>query len=449
MGKYQGYEKYKDSGVEWLGEIPEHWNIQKFIRAAFFQEGPGLRNWQFADNGIRVICVTNITEKGIDFSSYQKFIEQEDYEKNYKHFTVKNNDLLLSSSGNSWGKVAEYNSDEIVVLNTSTIRINEHETSCADRVFLKWTLQSFCLREQLSLLMTGSCQPNFGPSHLAKTIIAIPPLDEQKTIARFLDYKTKQIDDLIAKKEALIEKLDEKRTALISHAVTKGLDPNVPMRDSGVEWLGEIPKHWKPVKLKYICSLLRDGTHLPPPRVDNGIPLLSVRNIINNCFVNLEDDSLISEKDFQELNKSFQVLENDILLAIVGATLGKVAIVKKMPRFTIQRSLAVLRSKAGVCVHKFLFYFIKSPDFQKLLWLNTGFSAQPGIYLGSLANFFVPIPPIAEQAKIITYLDQKITQIDQQKDKIKEAIERLKEYRTALITNAVTGKIDVRQVPIS
>ncbi|MBE9249652.1 restriction endonuclease subunit S [Dolichospermum sp. LEGE 00240] len=210
----------KDSGIEWLGEIPKHWEVQKFIRAAFFQEGPGLRNWQFSDNGIRVICVTNITDKGIDFSNYQKFIEQEDYEKNYKHFTVRKNDLLLSSSGNSWGKVAEYLSDEIVILNTSTIRINQHENLCTDRVFLKWILQSVCLREQLSLLMTGSCQPNFGPSHLAKTIITIPPLEEQQKIAEYLDQKTAQIEEQKTKIQQAIEILKEYRTALITNAVT-------------------------------------------------------------------------------------------------------------------------------------------------------------------------------------------------------------------------------------
>ncbi|MFM6134425.1 MAG: restriction endonuclease subunit S, partial [Sphaerospermopsis kisseleviana] len=177
------------------------------------------------------------------------------------------------------------------------------------------------------------------------------------------------------------------------------------------------------------------GTHAPPPRVnDNGIPLLSVRNIVNDKFINLDDDSLISEEAFQELNRSFKVCENDILLAIVG-TLGKVAVVEKMPTFTIQRSLAVLRTQEKKCLFKFLFYFIKSPDFQKLLWINTGFSAQPGIYLGSLANFFVLIPPIIEQKEIIKYLDTKTAEIEEQKTKIQQAIDLLKEYRTALITN--------------
>jgi type I restriction enzyme, S subunit len=312
--------------------------------------------------------------------------------------------------------------------------------------YIAWNfLSRHVLEGQLYLAKSRAAQPHLNAEELGNTVIAIPPLDEQELIAHFLDRKTSQIDALIAKKEALLEKLDEKRTALISHAVTKGLDPNAPTEDSGVEWLGDIPEHWTPIKLEYLCSLLRDGTHLPPPRVTIGIPLLSVRNIINDKFVNLDDDSLISEEDFKELNKSFEVHENDIVLATVGATLGKVAIIEKMPRFTIQRSIAVLRPKKKKCLFKFLFYFLKSPDFQKLLWLNTGFSAQPGIYLGSLSNFFILVPPLIEQEKIVECLDQKTADIDLQKTKIKEAIALSKEYRTALITNAVTGKIDVRK----
>lgn len=214
----------KDSGVEWLGEIPEHWKVNKFLRLAFFQEGPGLRNWQFTDDGIKVICVTNITDKGIIFDNYSKFIDQEDYCKNYKHFTVNFGDLLLSSSGNSWGKVAEYLEKETVILNTSTIRINQSSKGEYYKIFIKWILQSDAAREQLVLLMTGSCQPNFGPSHLAKLLVPVPPLPEQEKIAQFLDRETSKIDNLITKTRTSIDHLKEYRTALISAAVTGKID---------------------------------------------------------------------------------------------------------------------------------------------------------------------------------------------------------------------------------
>ena len=156
----------KDSDVEWLGEVPEHWKVTKLGQLAFMQEGPGLRHWQFKDQGTRVICVTNITEDGIDFTRLEKFISNSEYSQGYQRFTVQANDILLSSSGNSWGKVASYRGQEKVILNTSTIRLNELGDRPLIQDFLKYFLTSENCREQLGIAMTGSCQPNFGPSHL-------------------------------------------------------------------------------------------------------------------------------------------------------------------------------------------------------------------------------------------------------------------------------------------
>jgi type I restriction enzyme S subunit len=443
MGNYQGYQKYKDSGVVWLGDIPEHWITQKFIRVAFFQEGPGLRNWQFADNGIRVICVTNITDKGIDFSSYQKFIEQEDYEKNYKHFTVKKKDLLLSSSGNSWGKVAEYDSDEIVILNTSTIRINEHENLCVDRVFLKWILQSFCLREQLGLLMTGACQPNFGPSHLAKTIISIPPLNEQEKIAQFLDYKTKQIDELIKKKETLIEKLDEKRTAIISHAVTKGLDSSVPIKDSGVEWLGDIPEHWEVIKVKHLTKILRGKfTHRPrndPRFYDGQHPFIQTGDVANaNKFI-MEYTQTLNENGYA-VSKEFP---SGTLVMTIAANIGDMAILNFNACFP-DSIVGFLPSKMTDIFFLYHLFSSMKKQFLSTAVLNT----QLNLNVERISNIFTVIPPLKEQLQITDFLNKEMQKLDLQKAKIKEAIELLKEYRTSLITNAVTGKIDVSQIAV-
>jgi len=218
------HPKLKPSGIEWLGDIPEHWKVVRFGRCAFFQEGPGLRNWQFMDTGVRVICVTNITDSGIDFFSYEKFISEEEYLETYRHFTVMKGDLLLSSSGNSWGKVAEFQSDEPSILNTSTIRINCNRARTFSRSFLKWLLQADSTRKQLGVFMTGSCQPNFGPSHLARVLVPLPSPDEQSAIADYLDQETAKIDRMVEKVETAIERLQEYRTALINAAVTGKID---------------------------------------------------------------------------------------------------------------------------------------------------------------------------------------------------------------------------------
>ena len=147
-----------DSGVEWLGEVPKHWIVTKLGQLAFMQEGPGLRTWQFKRHGIRVICVTNITERGINFEKLEKFISEEEYLQSYKHFTVDRGDILLSSSGNSWGKVASYKNKEKTILNTSTIRLKELPHKPLALAYIKNFLLSEPCKEQLGVAMTGSCQ---------------------------------------------------------------------------------------------------------------------------------------------------------------------------------------------------------------------------------------------------------------------------------------------------
>jgi type I restriction enzyme S subunit len=214
----------RDSGVEWLGEVPEHWEVTKLGQLAFMQEGPGLRTWQFKDQGTRVICVTNITEQGINFSKLEKFISDEEYLQSYQHFTVNPGDILLSSSGNSWGKVAKYEGEEKVILNTSTIRLNElrHKPLALD--YIKNFLHSEACREQLGVAMTGSCQPNFGPTHLKEIRTPIPPEREQYEISEYIAQQLFKFDQPLLACEQAIQLMQERRTALISAAVTGKID---------------------------------------------------------------------------------------------------------------------------------------------------------------------------------------------------------------------------------
>jgi type I restriction enzyme S subunit len=164
--------------------------------------------------------VTNITDEGISFSNFEKFISEKEYLSGYRHFTVAKGDLLLSSSGHSWGKVASYDADEPVILNTSTIRVNEGADGKIALSLLRWILLSEGTREQLRLAMTGSCQPNFGPSHLAKLQMVVGPPDEQKLIAKFLDGVTTSISRSKSSIQNEIDKLIELRSTLIANAVT-------------------------------------------------------------------------------------------------------------------------------------------------------------------------------------------------------------------------------------
>ena len=274
----------------------------------------------------------------------------------------------------------------------------------------------------------------------------LPPLEEQTQIANYLNQKTTELDTLIANKEQLIKLLEEERTAMINQAVTKGLDPNVPMKDSGIDWLGEIPEHWTFSKMKFICDFILDGTHGTHQRVDEGYRLLSVRNIINGEFKFRDDDSRVAVADYEAISSRFKIQSNDIQLAIVGATLGKVALINEITEdFVTQRSLATIRTLDSICNAYFLFFYIKSVSFQSYLWLNTGFSAQPGVYLGTLNNCSVPLPSLLEQNEIVNYIKNNEKRLDNLLDMASQEINLLKEYKTALIGEVVTGKVDVRQ----
>ena len=188
------------------------------------------------------------------------------------------------------------------------------------------------------------------------------------------------------------------------------------------------------------------GTHLPPPRTDTGVPLMSVRNIIDGRFVRRPDDSFISEEDYKLLAQSFEVRQNDVLLAIVGATLGKVAVVEAMDPFHIQRSLAVFRPRHEILYHGFLEIFLRGPQLQRHLWQSVAFSAQPGIYLGFITNIPLPVPPLPEQLAICEAVRTECIPVDTAITGLEREIKLLREYRTRLVADVVTGKLDVREV---
>jgi len=292
----------------------------------------------------------------------------------------------------------------------------------------------------------GTAQPFVKVSETLAKQWSFPPVNEQRAIAAFLDRETARIDALIEKKRLLIELLHEKRGAALSGAMLGNLDGGSSFVSPLAAWMGALPSGWKPLPIKYACSLLKDGTHLPPPRVSEGVPLLSVRNIIDGQFVLRVDDSNISEADYEDLCRAFVPRPKDVLLAIVGATIGKTALVPDgLGPFHVQRSLAVLRTRASVMKPEWLHLVFQTKQFRELLLQHVGYSAQPGIYLGSLANFMVPTPPLAEQEAICKRLNASLSAIDQAAESTRRSVALLDERRAALIAAAVTGQIDVRE----
>ena len=431
MGKYNAYEKYQDSGVEWLGEIPEHWEVIpiKFLLSMPITDGPH-ETPELFDDGIPFISAEAIKNDKINFDKKRGYISIEEHQRFAKKYKPKYGDVYMVKSGATTGNVARVQTHEEFNIWSplAALRPNQQKTKTD---FLFYTIKSKPFFYSVEQSWSFGTQQNIGMGVIANIKITFPPLPEQQAIANFLDYKTKQLDALIAKKETLLEKLDEKRTAIISHAVTKGLDPNVPMKDSGIEWLGEIPEHWEVKNLRYACEFLNKRR----------IPLSSEERGAMSC----KDYPYYGASGIIDYVENFIFDEPTILIAEDGANL--------LSRSTPLAFIAEGKYWVNNHAHILRPFFGEFKYWANLLciikydcWI-TG-SAQPKLTKDNLASIKLPCPPIIEQGEIRNYLEKKTSKIDQQKAKIQQAIDRLKEYRTALITNAVTGKIDVRQVSI-
>jgi type I restriction enzyme, S subunit len=286
MGKYRGYEKYKESGVEWLGEIPDSWGIIPFNFLINTRKGIAFKSSDFIDAGCRVIKASDIKNHSILESNIYL---DDHFKKEYPKAVLQEGEIVLSTVGSiptvknsAVGQVGIVPKNlSQCLLNQNTVIFKANEKKLLNK-FLFYILISNRYRDHLDLYAHGTAnQASLNISDMLSFKSAIPPLDEQESIAHFLDRKTSQIDTLIAKKEALLEKLDEKRTALISHAVTKGCDRTVPMKDSGVEWLGDIPEHWNVRRLRY-TGTCQNGVSNGADYFGSGYPFVNYTDVYAN-----------------------------------------------------------------------------------------------------------------------------------------------------------------------
>ena len=313
--------------------------------------------------------------------------------------------------------------------------------------FLYYFLASSITKERVKRLVSTTTYPNLKVDDYVDNSIPIPcSYDEQTQIANFLNHKTQQIDELISVKERKIELLQEYRASLIHEAVTKGLDPNVEMKPSGVEWIGNVPKHWEVKKIKYLARLISKGTTpttIGREILDHGeIRFIKAENIVDNQ-VKLDPEYYIDEETNQMLKRS-QLRENDILFVIAGATIGKVSVVRRehLPANTNQ-AVSFIRPH-GKELPEFIYHWLQSDYIQQTIWREVVQSAQPNLSMEDLGNLYIPYPSIAEQERIVDYISNKIRSIAQLLQQVYRQFELLKEYRQSLISAVVTGKIDVR-----
>lgn len=440
--KIKPYPRYKPSGVEWLGDVPEHWEVKKFTRNIDFQEGPGIMAVDFQDEGTPLLRIRNIQDKTVDLSNCN-YLDPEKVSSNWKHFKCKKGDLLISGSA-STGMVCEVTEESTgAIPYTGIIRLwPATKAICKD--FIRWTVSSLSFESQISIYQAGSTIQHFGPEHLRKMRITLPSLPEQQAIAAFLDRQTGTIDALIARKQQLLELLKEQRTAMISSAVTKGLNPKVKMKPSGVEWLGDVPEHWKMKKMRYIFSFRSGGTPSTenPLFWDGHIPWVSSKDMKTFFIEDTEDH--ITEDAVKE--SATTIMPTGSLLVVMRSGI----LIHSIPASVIKYDMAI-NQDIKAFLPKFtissIYYARFIEGYQKQLlteWRKEGATVE-SLDMELINNFQILFPPFSEQQAIVEYLDRETGKIDALASKVETAIEKLKEYRTALISAAVTGKIDVRE----
>ncbi len=425
--KYKPYPAYKDSGISWLGEVPAGWEVKRLRFVAHLN--PSRSEAAAIDRNTEVSFLP-MEAIGDDGSlNLERTRPVGEVESGYTYF--REGDVTIAKitpcfeNGKGaimrglWGGIG-FGTTELIV-----VRPQVNKTTS---VYLHWLFLSTPFRKLGEASMYGAGGQKRVPDDFIRNFTtAFPPLPEQQTIATFLDRETAKIDTLIAKQEHLIELLQEKRTALISHAATKGLNPDAPMKDSGVEWLGEVPGHWEVRRLKHNFRLLTQKTD----RRENPVALENIQSWLGR-FIPTETEFEGEGITFERGDILFGKLRPYLAKAFLAETAGEA-----VGDFFVMRSTSDINGR-------FALYQILNKEFISIVDGSTFGAKMPRVSWEFMSGMVLAMPTKDEQSAIAAFLDRETAKIDTLIQKSRYAIDLLKERRTALISAAVTGKIDVR-----
>jgi type I restriction enzyme S subunit len=434
------YETYKDSGIEWLGNVPKHWNNHRIDWIAQIVRGnTGFKRDELLDKGEYVALQYGKTYKvDIVDNDFKFFVNSEFYKKSQ---IVSNGDTILISTSETiedLGHTCHFERDDLGLLGGEQILLKP-KRQVLHAKFLYYYSRKFC--SELRKDATGLKVFRFNTDDLKQVSLAIPPIEEQQSIAQYLDTKTQAIDKKI---ELLVQKVDyykELRKSLINDAVSKGLDKSVKLKDSGIDWIGQIPEHWEVERFKDSFDL-KTGNSISDKGAfevkEKAHFYVSTKDInINSGAINYDNGLYVPIAD-----KSFKRAKiNSTLICIEGANAGKkIGFTEKEICFV--NKLCSIKGKKKTVHDKYHYYFINSKAFNnQFTSLISGLIG--GVSINQIKFFNVLMPPVKEQTKIAQYLDQKTTTIDNIVQNITDQIDRLKELRKTVINDVVTGKIRV------
>lgn len=427
------YPEYKNSGVEWSPLVPSHWDVLK-------------TKYLYKQVSIRDSATEELLSIYRDYGVVPRYSRDDNFNRpaeDLSNYKLVRKGFLVINKMKAWqGSLAH--SDLQGIVSPAYITCEPTIDFCG-RYFHYLFRNHLCIQEwnRLSQGVRPS-QWDLSFEDFSQTLAFFPSLPEQQAIADFLDRKTAQIDTLIVKKQRQIDLLQEQRTALINHAVTKGLNPDVHMKDSGVEWLGEIPSHWYVVTMRRMLDV-RDGTHETPEYVEsNGESISFVTSKdFDGDSINFETAKRISLEDHQNFTRRSKVEKGDVLMSMIGGNIGKALIVSDNFDFSI-KNVALLKTYGDVELSKYILYYIRSGLLDTQIGIQSRGGAQSFLSLTDIRNLIFFKLPKQEYASITNFLDEQTKNIERQIRMIQKEINLIQEYRTALISEAVTGKIDVR-----
>lgn len=427
------YPEYKTSELGWLGQVPAGWSVEPLRNVTSFTTG-WTPSTSIADSYDGDLLWANISDLGPKYlSSTAKRLSAEAIAASRIPLSPRGS--LLFSFKLTIGSVSIVHED----MYTNEAIATFYPSKLLSIGFAYYALP-VCVVRNASENIYGA--PMLNARLIRSARVVVPPVDEQRQIADYLDTQTAKIDALIAKQERLIETLAERRQAVISHAVTKGLDPNATMKDSGHRWVGSIPVHWTPVPFIRLTLGRVDYRGATPTKTTDGVQLITARNVKKGYIDREAAREYVSVEDYAEVMRRGIPEVGDLLLTM-EAPLGNVALVDDRNIALAQRVIMFRLDRSKISP-EFASYLLNGFQFQEQILSKATGSTALGLKASKLIELHVAVPPIPEQSAIVAYLDRETSRIDALSAKAREMIDVLKERRQALISAAVTGKIDVR-----
>ncbi len=445
----------KPSGVEWLGDLPAHWEMYRLRNVVDMRVSNVDKHVNDNEISIRLCNYVDVYKNDY-INERMDFMRATATNEEIERFRLEKDDVLITKDSETWDDIGvpalvrEAADDLIAGYHLALLRPQSDKIVGA---YLLRALQSTGLAYQFHIAAKGVTRYGLSHAGIKSVWLPLPSLPEQTAIARFLDHADRRIRRYIRAKEKLIALLEEERQAVISEAVTGRIDvrtgqPYPAYKPSGVEWLGDVPAHWEVRRLASCIDQIQSGAREQSEvGFNNGVPNLGGEHIGADNQLLLRNMRYVSCQFFENLRKGV-VQQDDILLVKDGATIGKVAFVREMPyeKCSINEHVYIIRPTHNI-LSPLLFYNIRSSGIQDGLWQEVTGSAQPGLNSSFTKSLSVALPPLPEQTAIVEYLDKATAEIAAAITRARRQVELLQEYRTRLIADVVTGKLAVREAP--